>query len=153
LLVKIRILVAVALLALALGAPGLTSAVNRPSETLGVADLGGFQGAAIQVTPNNAGINLLVVDRTLAANTSYTVDVLLNDACAAPGFSLTGPLGPFTTDNAGLLNAAAAPTIAAPIDQAGTQNVAVRVIDGSGVTVHCGEVYTAVQGGAGRHWW
>lgn len=150
----VRILIpALLIAALVFGAPNLTSAVNRPIETLGIAEFNLVPSAAIQVAPNNASIHLLVTDATLPANTSFTVEVLRNDVCGAVGVSLTGPIGPFTTDNAGILNAAAAPALVALIDQSGTQNIAVRIIDGAGVTVRCGAVYTTRQGGAGRHWW
>jgi hypothetical protein len=149
--VKARL--AIVLVAIVLVAtPVFVSAVNRPSETLGVAEFNGVQGAAILVAPNNQSINLMVFDSTLVANANYTIHVLRNDVCGQQGVSLTGPLGPFAANNLGYLNVAVVAPLGGAIDQSGTQNIAVRIVN-NGATVRCGLVYTNNPGGAGRHWW
>ncbi len=79
---------AILFLAIALVAvPVFVSAVNRPSEALGVVEYNGVQGAAILVAPNNQSISLMVFDANLVANASYTIYVSRNDICGAPGVS------------------------------------------------------------------
>ena len=143
------LLVAIALVAV----PVFTSAVNRPSEALGVADFNGVQMAAILVAPNNQSINLMVFEDNLAANAGYTIHVARNDICGQPGVSLTGPLGPFVANNVGYLNVATSASLLGAIDQTGTQSIAVRIVDINNATVRCGNVYTLNPQGAGRHWW
>lgn len=151
--VRLAVVLVLVLVIILVAAPALVSAVNRPAETLGVATFNSIESATILVAPNNASINLLVFTAGLPANGSYTLHVTRADTCAAPGVSLTGPLGPFFSNGLGYLNVAATPALSARVDLSGTQNIAVRVVNNAGNTVRCGNVFTTRPGGAGRHWW
>jgi hypothetical protein len=137
----------------AVGTPVLVAAVNNPTEGLGVAEFNGVQSVSILVAPNRASINLAVFTTGLAASTNHTVEVFRNDTCGAVGLSLTGPIGPVATNGLGHLNVLATPSLGALIDQLGTQDIAVRIVDNTGATVRCANVFVNNPGGAGRHWW